>query len=101
VGGGTVDVSGEASAVQGVGLVTAPADIEKIVIAAKDGVPIRVGDVAGVIEGHEIRAVQSRQTARARSFSVSAFSSWERTVTRSRGGSALVWPRSRNRCRPG
>jgi heavy metal efflux system protein len=55
VGGGTVDEAGEASTVQGVGLVTTPADVEKIVIAAKDGVPIRVGDVARVVEGHEIR----------------------------------------------
>ena len=55
VGGGTVDESGESSAVRGVALVTAPSDVEKIVVAAKDGVPIRVGDVARVVEGHEIR----------------------------------------------
>jgi heavy metal efflux system protein len=55
VGGGTVDQAGEASTVQGIGLVTTLADIEKIVIAAVDGVPIRVGDVARVVEGHEIR----------------------------------------------
>ena len=30
-------------------------DIEAIVVAAHDGVPIRVGDVAEVVEGHEIR----------------------------------------------
>ncbi|MCK9419158.1 MAG: CusA/CzcA family heavy metal efflux RND transporter [Nitrospirae bacterium] len=55
VGGGTIDQAGESSLVQGVAIVTTPADIEGIVIAAKEGVPVRVADVARVVEGREIR----------------------------------------------
>lgn len=54
VGGGLVAQGGEARLVQGVGLLDPP-DIERVVIAAREGVPIRVGDVAKVVEGHEIR----------------------------------------------
>ncbi len=55
VGGGTLDEAGESSLIQGVGLVTKPADVEAIVVAAHDGVPIHVRDVARVVEGREIR----------------------------------------------
>ncbi|MDD2733703.1 MAG: CusA/CzcA family heavy metal efflux RND transporter [Desulfuromonadaceae bacterium] len=55
VGGGTIDQAGESSLVQGVAIVTTPQDIEGIVITAKDGVPVRVADVARVVEGREIR----------------------------------------------
>jgi cobalt-zinc-cadmium resistance protein CzcA len=55
VGGGTLDQAGESSLVQGIALVTDPAHVGKIVIAAKDGVPLRVDDVARVVEGREIR----------------------------------------------
>ncbi len=55
VGGGTLDQAGESSLIQGVALVTEPADVGKIVVAAKDGVPLRVGDVAKVVEGRAIR----------------------------------------------
>ncbi len=55
VGGGTIDQAGESSLVQGVAIVTMPQDIESIVITAKEGVPVRVGDVARVVEGREIR----------------------------------------------
>lgn len=55
VGGGTLDRGGESSLVQGVGLVSTREDIERIVVATKDGVPIRVKDVADVVEGREIR----------------------------------------------
>ena len=55
VGGGSIDEAGESSLVQGVGLVTTPADLEATVIAAHDGVPVLVGDVARVVEGREIR----------------------------------------------
>ena len=54
-GGGYVEQGGEAQLVQGVGLATSIADLERIVIAARDGVPIYVRDVARVEEGHEIR----------------------------------------------
>lgn len=55
VGGGTIDQAGESTLVQGVGLVTTLQDIETIVITAKQGVAIRVADVARVLEGREIR----------------------------------------------
>jgi cobalt-zinc-cadmium resistance protein CzcA len=55
VGGGTLDQAGQSNLIQGVGIVRRLADIEAIVIAAKDGVPIRVRDVARVVDGHEIR----------------------------------------------
>jgi cobalt-zinc-cadmium resistance protein CzcA len=55
VGGGMLDQAGESSLIQGIGLVTRPEDIGAIVIAAHDGVPIRVRDVAQVVEGREIR----------------------------------------------
>ena len=55
VGGGNLDQHGSSLLVQGVGR---PADIEEIkqiVIKARQGVPIRVADVADVVIGHEIR----------------------------------------------
>jgi len=55
VGGGTIDRAGESSLVQGVAIVTTPEDIEAIVITAREGVPVRVADVARVVEGREIR----------------------------------------------
>jgi cobalt-zinc-cadmium resistance protein CzcA len=55
VGGGSIDDAGESSLVQGMGLVTTPRDVERIVVAAHDGVPVLVGDVARVVEGREIR----------------------------------------------
>jgi cobalt-zinc-cadmium resistance protein CzcA len=55
VGGGTIDVAGEGSLVQGVALLTKRAEVEQVVVTAKDGVPVRVRDVAKVIDGHEIR----------------------------------------------
>ncbi len=55
VGGGAIDQAGESSLVQGVGIVTTLQDIEAIVITAREGVPVRVADVARVMEGREIR----------------------------------------------
>ncbi len=55
VGGGTIEVAGEASLVQGTALLTTRADVEQVVVTAKDGVPVRVRDVARVVDGHEIR----------------------------------------------
>ena len=55
VGGGSIDRSGDAVLVYGVGR---PADVEqigRIVIASRDGVPIRIRDVGEVVIGHEIR----------------------------------------------
>ena len=55
VGGGTLDLAGESSLVQGVGIVTSPQDIEDIVVTARDGIPVRVADIARVVDGREIR----------------------------------------------
>ncbi|NOT30888.1 MAG: efflux RND transporter permease subunit, partial [Planctomycetes bacterium] len=56
VGGGTLERAGESALVQGVGLVTSLTDIEGIVVAAEEGVPIRVRDLARVVDGHAIRS---------------------------------------------
>ncbi|MCK6570152.1 CusA/CzcA family heavy metal efflux RND transporter [Myxococcota bacterium] len=64
VGGGTLDRAGESSLVQGIGIVKSPADVERIVVDALDGIPVRVGDVAEVVEGREIR--RGAVTARGR-----------------------------------
>lgn len=55
VGGGLVVRGGEALLLHGIGLVTDTEEVGNIVIAAHDGVPIRVRDVAEVAIGHEIR----------------------------------------------
>ena len=54
-GGGTLDRAGQSYLVQGIGIVTEPADVENIVVASHGGVPTRVADVARVVEGREIR----------------------------------------------
>ncbi|MBC7961606.1 MAG: efflux RND transporter permease subunit [Steroidobacteraceae bacterium] len=55
VGGGTIDQAGESTLVQGVAIVTTLQDIEATVITARDGIPVRVADVARVVEGRKIR----------------------------------------------
>ncbi|HVW01820.1 MAG TPA: efflux RND transporter permease subunit, partial [Planctomycetaceae bacterium] len=55
VGGGSIDRAGDMLLVHGVGRTTNVQEIEDIVITAKEGVPIHVGDVAEVVIGHEIR----------------------------------------------
>ncbi len=55
VGGGTLDRAGESALVQGIGIVTHPSDIEDIVIAAEEGVPTRVRDIARVVDGRALR----------------------------------------------
>jgi cobalt-zinc-cadmium resistance protein CzcA len=55
VGGGSIDQAGEAVLVQGVGVLTHPVDVEEIVVLAHAGVPVKVRDVARVVEGREIR----------------------------------------------
>lgn len=55
VGGGVITRGGQASLVQGVGIVTSTPEIAGIVVAARDGVPVTVGDVARVELGHGIR----------------------------------------------
>lgn len=55
VGGGYLEKAGELHLVQGTGLVSDLSQIGEIVVAAHEGVPVRVRDVAEVREGHEIR----------------------------------------------
>ncbi|MBS0260706.1 MAG: efflux RND transporter permease subunit [Planctomycetes bacterium] len=55
VGGGYIERGGKMLVVQGIGRTVNVPQIEEIVIAAKDGVPIYVSDVADVVIGHEIR----------------------------------------------
>ena len=55
VGGGNVDRLGEMLLVQGLGRTESIAEIEEVVVAAADGVPVKVRDVAEVTVGHEIR----------------------------------------------
>jgi cobalt-zinc-cadmium resistance protein CzcA len=55
VGGGTVERGGSTSLVLGVGALEGGESIGDVVIAAHQGVPIRVRDVATVEVGHEIR----------------------------------------------
>jgi cobalt-zinc-cadmium resistance protein CzcA len=55
VGGGTMDRGGESTLVHGVGLAEDLDDIEAMVVAAREGVPVRVRDVARVVEGRQIR----------------------------------------------
>ena len=55
VGGGNISRGGESHLLQGVSLTTNEEEIGNIVIAAHDGVPIHVHDVAEVREGHELR----------------------------------------------
>lgn len=54
-GGGVLERAGEATLVQGLALATAAADVEQIVVAARDGVPVFVRDVARVANGRETR----------------------------------------------
>ncbi len=55
VGGGSMDMAGESTLIQGIGIVKTPAELEELVITAREGVPIKVRDVAKVVEGREIR----------------------------------------------
>lgn len=55
VGGGLAHASGEILLVHGIGAVTSVAEIGGITIASRDGRPVRVRDVADIVEGHEVR----------------------------------------------
>ncbi len=55
VGGGNITQNSQMLLVHGIGRTVNIEQIENIVIKAKDGVPIRVKDVASVETGHEIR----------------------------------------------
>lgn len=55
VGGGTINRSGGSLLVHGLGRAQNAEQVGNIPVAARDGVPIRVRDVAAVSVGHEIR----------------------------------------------
>jgi heavy metal efflux system protein len=55
VGGGNIQQSGGMLLVQGLGRASSVEHIKQIVIAAKDGTPIRISDIGEVGIGHEIR----------------------------------------------
>ena len=55
VGGGSINRAGDMLLVHGVGRTSTIEQIQDIVITAREGVPIRVRDVAKVAIGHEIR----------------------------------------------
>lgn len=55
VGGGTITDGSEMLLVHGVGRTVNIKQIEEVIVTAKDGVPVRVRDVADVEIGHEIR----------------------------------------------
>lgn len=54
-GGGTIDDNGEAAAVVGVGLLQNAEQLESVVVTRTNGVPVRVRDVAHVVEGRALR----------------------------------------------
>jgi cobalt-zinc-cadmium resistance protein CzcA len=55
VGGGNIEQSGELFLVHGIGLATGIEYLANVPIVTRDGVPIRIEDVARVEVGHEIR----------------------------------------------
>ncbi len=54
-GGAALVGSGQATIVQGRALLTSVDDVASIVVAERAGVPVRIGDVGRVVEGHEPR----------------------------------------------
>lgn len=55
VGGGMIEQGGAGTLVLGVGILESGPQIEEVVVAAREGVPVRVRDVARVEVGREIR----------------------------------------------
>lgn len=55
VGGGNINRRGDMLLVHGVGRTTNVEQLKKIMVAAEDGVPIRLEDIGEVVIGHEIR----------------------------------------------
>ncbi|MDG1480212.1 MAG: CusA/CzcA family heavy metal efflux RND transporter [Myxococcota bacterium] len=55
VGGGSIDRAGESTLVQGVGRFATLDDVRQVVVTAREGVPVVIGDLAEVQRGREIR----------------------------------------------
>jgi cobalt-zinc-cadmium resistance protein CzcA len=59
VGGGATVRAGEQILVQGVGAITKREEIEQIVVASRNGIPLRIRDLADVVIGHELRVASA------------------------------------------
>lgn len=55
VGGGVITAAGEMHLVHGIGLARSIPELEGVVVAEHEGIPVRIRDVAKVAEGHQIR----------------------------------------------
>jgi len=55
VGGGVISAAGEMHLVHGIGIARSIPELEGIVVADHEGIPVRIRDVAEVREGHQIR----------------------------------------------
>lgn len=55
VSGGQIVRGGELTLVRGIGVVESIEDIQKLVVAQREGIPITVADVGDVVIGHELR----------------------------------------------
>jgi heavy metal efflux system protein len=55
VGGGNIDRAGETTLVQGVGRFADLDDLRAVVVASREGVPVRLADLARVEDGRELR----------------------------------------------
>lgn len=69
-GAGYIERSGEKYLIRVPGQVEDAECIRRIVVAPRDGLPLRIGDVAEVGEGTELRTGARRQKTAARSCSV-------------------------------
>lgn len=63
-GGGYIEHKGEQYLIRATGLVRSPDDIRRILVGHHDGVPIRVGDVAEVGVGRELRTGAATEDGR-------------------------------------
>jgi cobalt-zinc-cadmium resistance protein CzcA len=54
-GGGSIDQAGESTLVRGLALLGQLRDVEDIVVTTRAGVPVRVADVARVVDGRALR----------------------------------------------
>lgn len=55
VGGGNIDHAGETTLVQGAGRLRSLQAVRDVVVTSRDGVPVRIGDLAAVSEGRALR----------------------------------------------
>ena len=85
VGGGNIRQNSQMLLVHGLGRTANVEQIRNIVVTAKDGVPIRVQDVADVEIGHEVRRGAVTADGKGEVVSAWASCSWARTATKSPG----------------